>query len=196
MIFRSQANPDEIDYEADVDIKKIPPFLADYLKLFEMNAAVNSAEPKTHYAIGLDLYSRVTSPIRRYSDIICHYNLKSHLKQKELPFSSKLLSQILPQMKQTEREIKELQRNSERLYLRHWLNQNRDKIFQAYVLSVQLKGVEYEARIIVPALGLVSFASLVDSVEIGMQINVIADIITPFFLRFHQIRDKTPFSLS
>jgi len=57
-----------------------PPYLAArrYTKL--VGKAVNSAEPTRHSTIGTNAYSKVTSPLRRYSDMVAHWQIESVLR--------------------------------------------------------------------------------------------------------------------
>lgn len=41
-----------------------------------MTRSVVSATPVRHASLALDAYVQVTSPIRRYTDIIAHFNIK------------------------------------------------------------------------------------------------------------------------
>lgn len=65
-----------------------------------------STKPERHYFMGVDMYTKVTSPLRRYSDLLTHWQIESALVQEmdqgkvmesKLPFSRKDLDQdILP----------------------------------------------------------------------------------------------------
>ena len=44
--------------------------------------------PMRHASLGLDSYVQVTSPIRRYTDLLAHFQIKAHLQGKELPFAA------------------------------------------------------------------------------------------------------------
>ncbi len=37
-------------------------------------------EPEPHFGLGLEIYTRVTSPLRRYSDLLVHQQLRAHLR--------------------------------------------------------------------------------------------------------------------
>jgi exoribonuclease R len=49
-------------------------------KVTVSSSAEQSAQPARHVPLGLELYSRVTSPLRRYADFITHYQLKAYLR--------------------------------------------------------------------------------------------------------------------
>jgi len=38
-----------------------------------------SAKPAVHWGLGLDEYTQVTSPLRRYTDLLCHQQIRSFL---------------------------------------------------------------------------------------------------------------------
>jgi exoribonuclease-2 len=40
-----------------------------------------SPKPGVHWGLGLDLYSQVTSPLRRYADLLCHQQIRAFIKQ-------------------------------------------------------------------------------------------------------------------
>lgn len=65
-----------------------------------------STKPARHFFMGVDMYTKVTSPLRRYSDLLTHWQIESALVQEmdqgkvvvsKLPFSRHTLDQdILP----------------------------------------------------------------------------------------------------
>jgi exoribonuclease-2 len=42
--------------------------------------------PGPHFSLGLSNYAQVTSPLRRYADLLAHYQLKAVLRGEEPPF--------------------------------------------------------------------------------------------------------------
>ena len=51
--------------------------------------------PMRHATLGLDRYSQATSPIRRYTDLLAHFQIKAHLRDAELPFSESEMSEMI-----------------------------------------------------------------------------------------------------
>ena len=51
--------------------------------------------PVRHATLGLDRYSQATSPIRRYTDLISHFQIKAHLRGAALPFSDSEMSEMI-----------------------------------------------------------------------------------------------------
>ena len=60
-----------------------------------MTRSEMSTSPMRHATLGLDRYSQATSPIRRYTDLIAHFQIKAHLRSAELPFSGPEMSELI-----------------------------------------------------------------------------------------------------
>jgi exoribonuclease-2 len=80
-----------------------------------MKRAQLKSLPAKHAAIGLPAYTQVTSPLRRYQDLIVHQQLQAHLQGHEL-FTSQ---EILRKLGATETIMNSL-RQVERLSNQHW----------------------------------------------------------------------------
>ncbi len=68
-----QPEPEEIQHP-----QKMSEYYA-YRRCFK--ASRHTTEPAAHFGLGLPMYTRVTSPIRRYLDLIVHQQLRSFLTQ-------------------------------------------------------------------------------------------------------------------
>eukprot|EP00762_Andalucia_godoyi_P005457 ANDGO_08348.mRNA.1 putative ribonuclease sll1290 len=92
-----------------------------------MTAAIVQVEPGPHAGLGLPGYVHVTSPIRRYGDLVVQSQIKSFLRNDTtagLPFSAESISQIVcPQMDRVSQLATRLQRESERFWLCFYLDQ-------------------------------------------------------------------------
>lgn len=76
--------------------------------------------PRTHTLQGVDAYVQMTSPIRRYADLVAHYQLKAHLRGEPPPLSD---SQVLRRAEVAQamaREAQRVSRLSERYWVTHW----------------------------------------------------------------------------
>lgn len=88
------------------------------LTLSEMHgAAYMDVSPKRHYSVGLDAYTQVTSPIRRYPDMLVAHQIKAHARQSTLPFSSWDILQFRDMYESVVRQVETLQSNS----IRYWI---------------------------------------------------------------------------
>ena len=90
--------------------------------------------PMRHASLGLDSYIQVTSPIRRYTDLLAHFQLKAHLMGNELPFSGDALREILYSVGSSAYEAMLIERQTNRYWALEYLRQNADSVWQALVL--------------------------------------------------------------
>ena len=74
-----------------------------------------SVSPGTHAGLGLDVYSRATSPLRRYTDLLAHQQLRAHQAGLELLSET----EVVERLGATE-EVAATVRQTERLVRRHW----------------------------------------------------------------------------
>ncbi len=84
--FASQPPPDE---------KATPETLSDmftYRKKFKRSKL--HLEPELHAGLGLERYTRVTSPLRRYSDLLVHQQLRAHLAGSPLISEADMLKRM------------------------------------------------------------------------------------------------------
>ena len=94
-----------------------------------------SSQPDKHSGLGLDNYVQVTSPLRRYLDLITHYQLRRFLNNKELlslDTINKMIAQVhIPIM---------ANRQTERYSNLHWklvyLMQNPNSEFKATIIEL------------------------------------------------------------
>jgi exoribonuclease-2 len=59
-----------------------------YRRLFKPSRVVT--EPEPHFGLGLDIYARATSPLRRYSDLLVHQQLRAFVQGREVMDAQKL----------------------------------------------------------------------------------------------------------
>ncbi len=64
------------------------------------NRAQYEVSLKGHYALNLPAYAHVTSPLRRFADMINHVIIKAHLQGKELPISVEHLNEYCQNINQ------------------------------------------------------------------------------------------------
>ncbi|KAH8603084.1 hypothetical protein B0O99DRAFT_680051 [Bisporella sp. PMI_857] len=137
----TQRNPDKIspaqylaenvlpsrDADGNVDTAKI----REYLQF--LGPVQPSVTPGPHVAVGVDMMTKVTSPLRRFGDLLVHFQIEAALieearlgkslvgsdREDYLPFTKAQVKAILPQLDTRERLISYGQRQSEK----HWLCQ-------------------------------------------------------------------------
>ncbi|BAZ03542.1 ribonuclease catalytic domain-containing protein [Calothrix sp. NIES-3974] len=93
-----------------------------------------SISPVRHAGLGLDNYTQATSPIRRYSDLLTHFQLKAHLRGEELPFSAEQLKEVMMTVSTTTQEVTMVERQTNRYWALEYLRRQADAVWPAIVL--------------------------------------------------------------
>jgi hypothetical protein len=74
------------------------------------------AVPAPHAGVGLGVYAKATSPLRRYSDVIVHRQLRAFAAGGPLPWNAEALAGALPTLAERERAVARAQALSERYW--------------------------------------------------------------------------------
>jgi exoribonuclease-2 len=90
--------------------------------------------PNRHASLGLDVYSQVTSPIRRYTDLLTHFQLKAHRRGDPLPFTRERMQEILYSVASSAQEATSVERQTNRYWGLEFLRRQGDQVWQAMVL--------------------------------------------------------------
>ncbi|MDJ0568912.1 MAG: ribonuclease R [Pleurocapsa sp. MO_192.B19] len=93
-----------------------------------------SMSPIRHASLGLESYVQVTSPIRRYSDLLAHFQIKAHLKGGELPFSREELQEIVYSVSSSSYEATLVERQTNRYWGLEYLRRNAECVWGVIVL--------------------------------------------------------------
>lgn len=93
-----------------------------------------SITPSRHASLGLDTYIQVTSPIRRYSDLLAHFQIKAHLRGDTLPFSSEEMKEVMMSITTASQEATLVERQTHRYWALEYLRRQADQVWQALVL--------------------------------------------------------------
>lgn len=84
------------------------------LRRFMKRGQIKSV-PARHAGMGLDMYTQITSPIRRYQDLIAHQQLRAHIRGHGLMTSQEMMQRI-----GAAEAVTGNMRQVERLSNRHW----------------------------------------------------------------------------
>jgi exoribonuclease-2 len=82
-------------------------------RFMRRSSHTTSAGP--HAGLGLDCYAQITSPLRRYLDLLAHYQIRAYLRG-EIPLSEE---EIVLRMGEADAALPNV-REAERLSERHW----------------------------------------------------------------------------
>lgn len=93
-----------------------------------------SITPARHASLGLDTYTQVTSPIRRYSDLLAHFQIKAHLRGSPLPFSAEQMQELTMGVSTTIQEATLVERQTNRYWGLEYLRRNPAEVWQALML--------------------------------------------------------------
>lgn len=94
-----------------------------------------STAPDRHAGLGLDFYSQVTSPIRRYSDLIAHYQIKAALSDREPPFDAHSLKDVVASLGAVAGESVMIERQTNRYWSMEFLRLRPDFVWRSLVLG-------------------------------------------------------------
>ncbi len=130
--FRGQPQP---ELPPEEELLQLPPGPVRYCALRRcMPRSEMSLSPLRHASLGLDNYIQVTSPIRRYTDLLVHFQLKAHLRGDELPFPKDNLQEILYSVGSSAYEATLVERQTNRYWGLEYLRRNSELIWQVLVL--------------------------------------------------------------
>jgi exoribonuclease-2 len=130
-----------------------------------------SITPLRHAGLGLNTYTQATSPIRRYSDLLTHFQLKAHLRGEVLPFSAEQLKEVMMTVTSTTQEVTMVERQTNRYYALEYLRRHPDQVWNVTVL-MWLREDSNLALILLEDLGLQLPMFFKRSVGLGEQILV------------------------
>jgi exoribonuclease II len=132
MLFRGQLQP---ELPSDEELMQLPigPVRAVALRRCMPRSAV-SLTPSRHASLGLDMYAQITSPIRRYGDLIAHFQIKAHLRGAELPFSIPQMQEVVATLTTTAYEAVLVERQTNRYWSLEYLRRRPEKIWPAIML--------------------------------------------------------------
>ena len=105
-----------------------------YLLKKSMGKTYYSIKSMRHSSLGLSSYLHATSPIRRYSDLIVHYQLHRHLNNKAL-ISKKVVEEIINHINILGRENIMRYREDQKSWLYKWFANNSFKEYQVILLN-------------------------------------------------------------
>lgn len=130
-----------------------------------------SITPLRHAGLGLELYTQVTSPIRRYTDLMSHFQIKAHLRGDPLPFTAQQLQETMLSVTTAANEATWVERQTNRYWGLEYLRRNADRVWQALVLR-WLREQDNEGLILLEDLGLELKMRFRRSVALGDRLDV------------------------
>ena len=130
-----------------------------------------SINPLRHAGLGLETYTQATSPIRRYSDLLTHFQIKAHLRGDVLPFSAEGLKEVMMNVTSITQEVVMVERQTNRYWALEYLRRNLDQAWDTTVL-MWLREDSNLALILLEDLGLQLPMIFKRAVNLGEEISV------------------------
>ncbi|MGF1537244.1 MAG: ribonuclease catalytic domain-containing protein [Elainellaceae cyanobacterium] len=127
--------------------------------------------PCRHASLGLDTYTQSTSPIRRYTDLLAHFQIKAHLRGDTLPFESETLMQLVQSVTSTAYEATLVERQTNRYWSLEYLRRHEGEVWQVLMLR-WLRENENLALVLLEELGLEVAVRLQRAVELGERLDL------------------------
>ena len=93
-----------------------------------------SINPLRHAGLGLENYTQATSPIRRYSDLLTHFQIKAHLRGDVPPFTADQLKEVVMNVTSITQEVVMVERQTNRYWALEYLRRHLDKAWDTTVL--------------------------------------------------------------
>jgi exoribonuclease II len=174
--FRGQPQP---ELPPEEELKQLP---SEWVRACAIRGCMTRSEvgitPLRHASLGLDSYCQVTSPIRRYADLLAHFQIKAHLRGDPLPFSDVELLPLITSVTTTSQEATLIERQTNRYWSLEYLRQHADHVWQAEVLR-WLREHENLALVLLEELGVELAVRLDFSVELGDRLEVTVSSVDP-----------------
>jgi exoribonuclease-2 len=121
-LYRTQEPPDG-DLE-DAEILSIPPGVArEFARLKRMRRGEASLEPAPHAGLGVESYIQVTSPIRRYMDLVMQRQIAAHLEERPLPYTVDELDLLRSEIERSVFEARKIEQRARKYWMIYALGQ-------------------------------------------------------------------------
>lgn len=128
-----------------------------------------STHPQAHTGLGLDLYTQVSSPIRRYADLVIQRQVAAHVEGEPFPYTQEELFEVVGAVDRTSVQNRGLEREENR----HWLLEHvrRNLLDQTHTAVV----VQQNGRVLFAELEVIGERGLLHTkqpVKVGDRVNV------------------------
>lgn len=130
-VYRTQAAPDDPTQKGHAAGRAINPTsgLVDdaalqYELLRRMKPSVLTTTPGPHWTLAVPAYTQITSPIRRYADLLMHQQLSSFLKTGRPAFSASRLDGQLAELGRRQVIARRVEQESRRYWALRYIEQN------------------------------------------------------------------------
>jgi len=120
-----------------------------------MRPRIYSTKPGCHQGLGLETYSQVTSPLRRYTDLLAHLQIRAFLRGETL-ITADDISARLGYSEAATTAVVQAERASNNHWLMVYLSEKKDSLWDA--ITLENKG--NRTQVIIPSLAMETLVSL------------------------------------
>lgn len=150
-------------------------------RLRHATTSSSSTEPTEHSALGLPAYVQVTSPIRRASDLLAHWQLKAFLRHPDsLPFSVEDMAEEVARVATAARSSRSLENRSKKYWLfEHLRRAGPRKVWSALTVRFPRNGDGKLVLCFVEELGSHLMVRTAGSIALGVRVEVVVKVAEP-----------------
>ncbi|NOZ01225.1 MAG: RNB domain-containing ribonuclease, partial [Deltaproteobacteria bacterium] len=133
-VYRRQDPPDDPDAASEFEPGSRPHF---FRMVRSMRRAVITTQPDFHYGMGVVGYTQVTSPLRRFQDMLVQIQLKGFLRHGRAPLDTDRILRIFGDLENRGDAITRTEREARRYFLLKALSRSKGAEETGEVLAVQ-----------------------------------------------------------
>ena len=150
-----------------------------------------SGQRVPHSALGVEGYVQISSPIRRYVDLLAHHQLKAVLRGEPAPLPFDAMTRIVDRCHDRSVELKGAGRDAFQSWVARWMLQRPERTFRGTVLSFLRQDLGL-ARVMVEEVQVEALAQVVANAGDTVWLKcAMADPFQPM-IRMEQIAHPTP----
>jgi len=97
--------------------------------------------PAPHFALGLEAYLQVTSPLRRYQDLAVQRQIAAMLDGESLPYDEAAIQRIAATTERAEIEARRAERAANEFWLLRYLEQKTGEVVEGVIVDAQPRPV-------------------------------------------------------
>ncbi len=163
--YSTQPPPEPLENPADDRAPETLPEMVAFRKRFQRSQLKST--PDTHHGLGMAAYSQVTSPMRRYLDLVAHQQLRAHLRDAD-PLDDQALIERVGAAEALIGNLRRSERESNRHWTLVWFLQNPEWQGEAIIANIE-RG---RAHVVIPALAYEARVRAPEGAEIGQAIQL------------------------
>jgi exoribonuclease-2 len=153
-----------------------PEMTKDPLALYKIRKFIGrsslSLHPSGHSGLGLSMYTQMSSPLRRFADLVMQRQLMAHLEGETLPYDDEELFEVLETAERTSRESRTAENEAKKRWLMQYLKINWSGKKLEVMIVDELKG-GYKVEIL--PWGADGYLATSKSFEIGKTTEAVLD---------------------